>query len=123
MNILRKPAEPKPTKFWTFYQNNSGGTFDYSENDGIGQYVIVEATDIADAIYRAKRIGLYFDGDGDCPCCGDRWTEPWQDGTDRPEMYGQFPSDYMADPKRVKFERKGQKTVFVHMIDGTIYWY
>ncbi|MFE4367966.1 MULTISPECIES: DUF7296 family protein [unclassified Streptomyces] len=58
--------------FYEFHQNNSGGGFDYDEDNGISVYVIIEAgsADVANA--RAEKIGLYFDGEGDCPCCGDR---------------------------------------------------
>lgn len=80
------------TKFYTFRQNNSGGSFDHEPEDGIGIVAFVEACDIVHAIARAERIGLYFDGvqDGrDCGCCGDRWNTPWSDdGTPAPELYG-----------------------------------
>jgi hypothetical protein len=59
--------------FWTYRQNNSGGYFDYDE-DGISVYVIVEADSADDANGRAKAIGLYWDGYGDCDCCGNRWS-------------------------------------------------
>ena len=56
--------------FYEFIQNNSGGTFIYDEQKGISYSVIVEADSENDAITRAEQIGLYFDGKGDCPCCG-----------------------------------------------------
>ena len=81
------------TKFYTFRQNNSGGSFDHEPTDGIGLAVFVEANDLAHAIQRAERIGLYFNGcdtGRDCSCCGDRWSEPWTDaGTEQPTLYGQ----------------------------------
>lgn len=75
--------------FFTYNQNNSGGSFDYSD-DGISHYVIIEADTAAEANARAERIGLYFDGEGDCSCCGDRWSEAWEDdGDDVPSVYGE----------------------------------
>lgn len=68
----------KMNKFYTFYQNNSGGRFEHDSKRGIGLTVIIEATNIMHAICRAERIGLYFNGcekDLDCQCCGDRWSK------------------------------------------------
>lgn len=64
------------SKFYMFYQNNSGGFFDEDDKAGIGKVVTIEAENEEDANDRAKQIGLYFDGcdkEIDCPCCGDRW--------------------------------------------------
>lgn len=82
------------TKFFTFDQNNSGGSFDHDEASGIGYRVCVEAVDAAHAISRAQVIGVYFNGcdDGrDCPCCGDRWSDYVDGGTDEPTAYGDRP--------------------------------
>jgi hypothetical protein len=75
--------------FYTFSQNNSGGSFvDYA-------YVIIEADNHVEANELALEHDLYFDGasdDGpDCPCCGDRWYAQYDDdeGTDKPEIYGE----------------------------------
>ena len=64
--------------FYTFYQSNSGGKLIYNADDGISGYVIIEAETLEEAIYKAKQIGLYFDGvenGSDCSCCGDRWYD------------------------------------------------
>jgi hypothetical protein len=61
------------TKFYTYHQNNSGGSYKNNDAGGIGPIVIVEATSADDANRRAENIGLYFDGYGDCECCGNRW--------------------------------------------------
>jgi len=60
-------------KWYVYYQNNSGGSFTHDAGRGIGIEVAIEAPTgrVADA--RAEDIGLYFDGAGDCSCCGDRW--------------------------------------------------
>lgn len=72
--------------FWTYIQNNSGGFF-----EGPARVVIVEADtpDEADKVAEA-RAGLYFDGNGDCACCGNRWTSMWalELGSDEPAIYG-----------------------------------
>ena len=110
------------TKFYTFYQNNSGGSFHYVERAGITHYVIVEAVDWNHAISRAESIGLYFDGveEGqDCECCGDRWYKPYSDkGNDEPCVYG----TPVASHKRDKwgFFKDDQKEIAVHYLDGRI---
>ena len=75
-----------------FIQNNSGGSFDHEESQGIGYGLFIEADSADEACVRAESIGLYFDGcdDGvDCDCCGDRWSRPWREKGDcEPTMYG-----------------------------------
>ena len=88
--------------FYTFTQNNSGGSF-------IGpRFVIVEADSADEANDIAERsTPVYFDGtwcrDGcdvdpyescacmvDCYCCGDRWSRVSEyAATERPEIYGE----------------------------------
>lgn len=76
-------------KFYTYDQNNSGGSFTHDEHAGIGYLVVVEAYSASHADTLAEEIGLYFDGAYDCPCCGNRWSEAWKDeGTDEPTSYG-----------------------------------
>jgi len=77
--------------FFTYNQNNSGGGFAYDEKRGISHYVIIEADDAVEANDKAEGIGLYFDGDGDCPCCGDRWcASDKTDGTEFPSVYDEI---------------------------------
>lgn len=83
------PVRTVETKFYDFNQNNSGGSFDHDATRGIGHHVIVEATSAQDAVSRAESIGLYFDGSGDCSCCGNRWSEPYGEGDDVPKIYDQ----------------------------------
>ena len=61
--------------FFTFRQNNSGGSYAVDSERGIGYLVCIEAENAAKACERALKIGLYFDGSGDCSCCGNRWSE------------------------------------------------
>src|SRR5690606_567561 len=94
--------------FYTFDQNNSGGRWHFDAEDGLGFFVIIEADDAEEANYRAGRIGLYFDGCGDCCCCGNRWHEAWGSGDDLPHVYSEQPTE---DP-----EGDG----FIHYKDGRI---
>jgi hypothetical protein len=79
------------TRWYTFHQNNSFGTFRHEPAEGIGYAVIVEATSARHANERAEQIGLYFNGcrDGtDCACCGDRWYTVYTDeGKEFPMIY------------------------------------
>ncbi|MEU7863450.1 hypothetical protein [Nonomuraea sp. NPDC049141] len=79
--------------FYTYRQNNSGGVFDFDEN-GISVYVIVEAESASEADRKGQEIGLYYDGRGDCSCCGNRWSsvaDSWygdSKGDEVPSIYG-----------------------------------
>jgi hypothetical protein len=76
--------------FYTFSQNNSGGSFEI--NDRLNEYVIIEAKSAAIANKIAKQIGIYFDGIKkklDCECCGNRWHRSSEsDATKIPMIYG-----------------------------------
>lgn len=66
------------SKFFTFYQNNTGGSFVIDETAGICETVIIEAKNANHANEIAEEKGLYFNGCNsgeDCSCCGDRWSE------------------------------------------------
>lgn len=114
------------TKFFTFNQNNSFGTFKYDKEKGITRAVIIEAVDVDDSVNRAENIGLYFEGisDGiDCPCCGDRWTKPWSDeGTEVPEYYGQDVRHELSN-KTHRFLKDDQQEIAVHYFGGHIEWF
>lgn len=113
---VRKPS------FYEFNQNNSGGGFDYDDNAGISEYVIVEATSADEAISIAKDIGLYFDGDGDCSCCGNRWSDYMsdRDGTDIPMLYGKTLEDYGNGRWEEGWREKGKPVVYVHYLNGIV---
>ena len=78
------------SRFYTFRQNNSGGSF-------VGvQFLIVEANSSIEANELAQTYcDVYFDGvnEGiDCDCCGDRWYPVDEsDGSDIPLIYGRNP--------------------------------
>jgi len=82
--------------YFTFSQNNSGGSF--ITNDLVCHYVIIEATTAEQANNLAETHGIYFDGESDCPCCGNRWSQQWDDsdGTSEPTIYDKTPGEYQC---------------------------
>lgn len=104
--------------FYTFTQNNSGGSFILDEEDGITHNVIVEANSKKQAISIAEGIGLYFDGEGDCECCGTRWSDYSPEEAESPSVYGVHP----AKSSSYKWMDEGKETV-VHFLDGRKEWY
>ncbi|AWY07634.1 hypothetical protein SEA_YOSIF_70 [Streptomyces phage Yosif] len=106
--------------FFEYNQNNSGGSFAFEDN-AITHYVIVEADSAEEANRRAEEIGLYFDGDGDCSCCGDRWYEQWddRDGDKVPSIYGTPIQDF-----DFSFKWMGDRPeAYVHFADGRVQGY
>ena len=57
--------------FYTYNQNNSGGSFDISEEDGVGHSVIIEADDADEAYEKVTHITR--NQTSSCSCCGSRW--------------------------------------------------
>src|SRR5712675_3651648 len=74
--------------FFEFKQNNTGGSFDFDADAGISVVVIIEAEDSDQANGMAEGLGLYFNGYGDCECCGSRWYEAYGEGDDIPSHHG-----------------------------------
>ena len=103
------------TKFYTYNQNNSGGSFEIDKKAGISEYVCIEAMNSDAANARAENIGLYFDGcynNIDCDCCGDRWYRADEsDGKEVPSLYGNSIEEHEI--------QCGQKSAFIHYIDDT----
>lgn len=84
--------------FYVFSQNNSGGNF-----IGPAIVVAVEAQSAAEANRKAEKIGVYFDSERDCPCCGSRWDpidEWWS------EAFNTFPDVIDAHLTYAKEEAK-----------------
>ena len=48
--------------FYHYSQNNSGGSFDFDQEEGITHHVVIEAESAYLADRRAESIGLYFGG-------------------------------------------------------------
>lgn len=101
--------------FYTYRQNNSGGYFDTDKNRGISVFVIVEADSAEHADRKAGEIGLYFDGEGDCECCGSRWSETWEsDGEEFPHIYGESAWNY-----DFRWELEDiDVSCYIHYLDG-----
>lgn len=86
--------------FYTFRQNNSGGSFDRDAD--IDEVVIIEADSEDQANNKAEDIGIYFYGvrsGRDCECCGDRWTPYYGGATNDPEIYGEIAQTTSYDYK------------------------
>ena len=100
--------------FYTFSQNNSGGYFVKDHDAGVAEYIIIEANNADDARSRFWDIGEFVDGFRSyCRCCGDRWSDDMiddDDGTERPEIYGQHVRDFGPTIFR--------EECFLHTIDG-----
>ncbi len=108
--------------FYTYRQNNSGGSFKITKK--IKHFVIIEADSAKEANKKAEHIGIYFDGvekDIDCPCCGDRWHKVFEeDGTEKPEIYGENASSYLAFRKQLFCGLSTKKKVIVYYKDGKV---
>jgi hypothetical protein len=111
-------AVVEPLRFFTYNQNNSGGSF--VVNDRVAHYVIIEAVDADAADRKAEEIGIYFYGvenDMDCPCCGDRWSLAW-DGDESPSIYGEDPEVHGE-----RFAGDGEPYCHVYYADGIVKTY
>ena len=106
--------------FYTFDQNNSGGAFVHVPN-ALTQKVIIEADSTYEANLIGESLGMYFDGDGDCSCCGFRWYEAWSDdeGTETPEIYGEPVEAYGSSPRFIDW-MNGDPYAYVHYADGRV---
>lgn len=107
-------------RYFCYDQNNSGGDFRFDDQKGISAMVIVAARDAREADNRAEQIGLYFDGAGDCGCCGDRWYQQYGDGYDTPMIYESMDIEqWTTIPFFVKWMGPDRPEVYVHEYDGT----
>lgn len=116
--------------FYTFRQNNTGGSFVIESDRGLSVHVIVEAGDNKEANDRAQRIGLYFEGceDGrDCSCCGDRWyaqSSYVDHGEPEPTYIGEPIEEWRGSGSLGGFNWAGElPDTFVHYLDGTVVGY
>lgn len=108
--------------FYTYRQNNSGGSFKTTKK--IKHFVIIEADSAKEANEKAEHIGIYFDGvekELDCPCCGDRWHKVIEeDGTEKPEIYGEDASSYLAFRKKLFCGLSTKEKVIVYYKDEKV---
>ena len=111
-------------KYFTYHQNNSGGSFDYDDKIGITTNVIIEAKSADEANQIAEKIGIYWNGmeDGsDCECCGDRWHPQSGKGDDVPSVYG-MPVQFLTIKNELHKWQKGPEC-FVHYANGRVTGY
>lgn len=106
-------------KWYTFRQNNSGGTFYTDKERGIAVCVIIQAPNarVANAIATTK--GLYFNGCAsgeDCDCCGDRWypTDEYY-ATEVPMVYDK---EVVACSEEESARDWGTYLGFMHPMEG-----
>lgn len=111
------PLRTVHTQYFCFNQNNSGGRFVSDPEKGIGPYVIIEAFDAIDANLRAQNVGIYFDGDRDCSCCGNRWHETDGKGKEVPSIYDQ---DVSGGFYPSEFAPLSDGPAYIHFMDGTV---
>jgi len=104
--------------FYTYDQNNSGGVFEFDAEAGLSRHVIIEADSASEANEKAEQIGVYFDDEDDCQCCGSRWGEKWasEEGNEVPMIYGDPVAKYRAI---VKWQG-GEPGAYIHYKDGRI---
>ena len=111
-----KNAKTLKVRFYSYYQNNAGGSFRKP-----AEIIIIEAFNYKDANHRLQGIDeMSFDS---CDCCGDRWSykNSWdeKEATIRPllmDYNGKFVtiSTYLQSPKN------HYRTVRVYYINGRI---
>lgn len=121
-SVSAPAGKPVESRFWVYRQNNSGGSFDFHRG-AISTYVIIEATSLYQANGIASGVGIYFDGclkGLDCDCCGDRWSEPWEDaGLSRDEMVSEVNS-IMTNTWSHKWQDEGVPEIYLHMLNGEV---
>lgn len=107
--------------FFEFTQNNSGGTYSFSDN-AYSRFVVIEAPSATTANALALGLGLYWDGVDkgyDCACCGSRWSQAWSDdGDEKPSHYGDPIHEMEAYSWRGRDDDKPEG--FVHYLNGKI---
>jgi len=109
--------------FYHYSQNNSGGSFVFRPKDGISHHVIIEANTERQANSLAEGIGLYFDGEGDCNCCGNRWSEFYGEADAIPQVYGEavVPNSlWVKSPKTFNIKWIDGPEGYIHYLDGRI---
>lgn len=119
--LLEEFPDPKPSKFFEFWQNNSGGRFYFDHDAGLSKYVIIEAVNHQMANALAESIGIYFDGcdkDMDCSCCGDRWDRAYKGGDSVPSSYGD-PISLRSTPEYGKDCKDGPDG-YIPYLDGRV---
>jgi hypothetical protein len=105
-------ANMRISKFWCYVQNNSHGSWVRDKDND--KYVIIEADSYNHAnMIAEEEHGLYFDGFGDCRCCGRRWSEQedWSDASSVPMVWGDILSN-------IHDEQMKKDNVVIHYLSG-----
>lgn len=99
--------------FYHYSQNNSGGFFTKPAIN-----VIIEAASSEQADVRAQDHGLYFGGEGDCPCCGDRWNTIYynEKGDVEPSIYGEPVESHTTS----QWAEKDIPEYVIYYVDGRV---
>jgi len=111
------------TKYYIFHQNNSGGFFDYNEQNGISSVLAVEATSEkkAQAIFNAI---IEKNGQSDsCDCCGERWSDWVGDSFFLIEGVVQHANEQLFDCLGNDRNGNARFRYFIHHLDGRIEGY
>jgi hypothetical protein len=98
--------------FYEFDQNNSGGHF--VVDDKLCHRIYIEAESADEANFKAEELGCYFDGVGDCSCCGDRWyrvCEPFDFDSFSKNGYPVSRHESVGDAEQKWQEKYGEYTV------------
>lgn len=112
------------THWYHYRQNNSGGSFLVDRERGTSVNVYIEAESAYHADHRAETIGLYFGGEGDCDCCGDRWytASDYQIVTTPPEKGEPLVRDDNDENNWVtKWTDAGEAESYIHPLVGPFY--
>lgn len=87
-------------KWYSYSQNNSGGSF--IENENICEWMLIEANTADEANQIMTDIVDSNDAWDYCPCCGERWdiNMDESDGHDVPSIWEEPISEVLADSFR-----------------------
>lgn len=106
------PIKTIKTLFYHFSQNNSGGYFITDTNNGVGEHMIIEARSPEDAWDRLREIGDKVGGFWNyCDCCGERWHDYSEEGTEIPTIYGEPANEHKT------YRKDGKK--YIHYLDNS----
>lgn len=110
--------------FFTYVQNNSGGSFRVT--DDLRQYTIVEADTADQANQKAMGLGIYFNGvrdEIDCECCGDRWYPAGASVVFEDDEATEVPCVYGEPVELVESDSSNGCSGIVHYADGTVKYF
>jgi hypothetical protein len=102
-------------KFYPFRQNNSGGYYVIDEENGISEFISIQAKDYKDSVRILQEISEKNDEFFDyCPCCGERWD------TCNFDFDGDLEPMYYDEKLYDNYKGDCQRTAYVHYYDGKV---